>query len=463
MKKLLFITLFNIIFVVNLWGATYFIDYDSGNDSAYGNSTASAWKRAPGMKGFSGRYTHSEGDRFIFKGGVRWPSSVMPWIIQYSGGATNQDYYGVDLTWNNGNSWSRPVFDAEFANLGSSSMGSAILINGKSNITLDNLEVKNLKAYSSWGPALVMIQTGGGIRIQNCYLKDWTINSGLKDDAHGAVIANQNGSVTVTNCIISNSAFKNNGVAIRNATEVSYCKIFDISSALLTVYGKVYNNEIYNMYPSFDAAYHTNLIYFINGSGTGYIFNNYIHHINSVGAFIYPNPCWGGNGTGRIFVYNNVIDAPNSSVPIISFDTEMGIGANCGSGYVLNNTIYSGAIHSRVTNRGGAYLRNWEVKNNHSISNSPEGSVHCYNDSYRGCGGASARAYQNNLIQPPSSASAQGYSSENNFSTIKNDASTVRSGVDLSGYFSSDINSKTRPPSLWDIGAYQYDGSDTCR
>jgi hypothetical protein len=50
--------------------ATYYIDYSAGSDVNNGTSKTTPWQHAPGMTGFSGRYTHQAGDHFIFKGGV---------------------------------------------------------------------------------------------------------------------------------------------------------------------------------------------------------------------------------------------------------------------------------------------------------------------------------------------------------------------------------------------------------
>jgi hypothetical protein len=276
---------------------------------------------------------------------------------------------------------------------------------------------------------------------------------GTTDDAHGAVIGNQNGSLIVTHCIISNSAYKNNGVAIRNSTEVSYCTIFDISSALLTVGGSVYNNEIYNMYASVDPSYHTNLIYMIAGSGTGRIYNNFIHNIYSVGAFIYPNPCWGGNGSGKIYVYNNVIYDLSVGVPLINFDPEMGIGVNCGSAYVYNNTIQNDNLHVRLTTRSGASFKELDIRNNHSITNNSLANTYCYNQNY--CGSATSVISSNNTLMTQAAAAGDGFNLANRFAPTKQDCLTMGAGVNLSNNFNTDINGLSRPIGSWNNGAYQ--------
>ena len=95
--------------------ATYYVDFATGSDSSNGTSKTTSWKRAPGMQGFTGSYSHQAGDRFIFKGGVTWDSSALPLSIAYNGTAGNVDYYGVDQTWYAGGTWKKPLFDANYA------------------------------------------------------------------------------------------------------------------------------------------------------------------------------------------------------------------------------------------------------------------------------------------------------------------------------------------------------------
>jgi len=92
---------------------TYYVDFVGGDDSNSGTSKSTPWKRCPGMVGFAGSYTHAAGDIFTFKGGVTWPSAVLPLTIGYSGTSGNIDEYTVDETWYSGGSWTRPTFDAE--------------------------------------------------------------------------------------------------------------------------------------------------------------------------------------------------------------------------------------------------------------------------------------------------------------------------------------------------------------
>src|SRR5436190_22352592 len=69
------VLLASLVLALNSSATTYYIDYSAGSDSSSGNSKSSPWQRHPFMKGFAGSYSHSAGDRFIFKGGVTWPNA----------------------------------------------------------------------------------------------------------------------------------------------------------------------------------------------------------------------------------------------------------------------------------------------------------------------------------------------------------------------------------------------------
>src|SRR5258706_12755809 len=79
---------------------TYYIDFSSGPDRNAGLRPSPPWKLAPGMTGFAASYRHAAGDKFIFKGGVTWPATVLPLNIKLSGAAGNPDVYAADQSWN---------------------------------------------------------------------------------------------------------------------------------------------------------------------------------------------------------------------------------------------------------------------------------------------------------------------------------------------------------------------------
>jgi hypothetical protein len=91
----------------------YYIDYDAGNDSGSGLSKSSAWKRCPGMTGFTGGYRHQPGDHFVFKGGCVWPADVLPLTIKNSGRDSTIDWYTTDQSWFKGPQWTQPVLSGQ--------------------------------------------------------------------------------------------------------------------------------------------------------------------------------------------------------------------------------------------------------------------------------------------------------------------------------------------------------------
>jgi hypothetical protein len=89
-------------FTMPMFAATYYIDWTAGSDTNNGTSKTTAWKHSPGMTGCANSCsakTPAAGDRFIFKGGVIWPSAAMALVANNSGSNGNPIYYGVDTTW----------------------------------------------------------------------------------------------------------------------------------------------------------------------------------------------------------------------------------------------------------------------------------------------------------------------------------------------------------------------------
>jgi hypothetical protein len=150
------------------WSATYYIDYQSGNDSNSGTDKEHAWERCPGMPGFSGSYSHSSGDIFIFKGGVTWPSVSGQDVltIRYSGASGYEDQYTVDRTWYTGAGWDYPVLDGGNASV------IAISSSNRSNIIIDRLKIYNF-AVDGRG---IQFAGGSNITVRNCWIESHAVN-----------------------------------------------------------------------------------------------------------------------------------------------------------------------------------------------------------------------------------------------------------------------------------------------
>jgi len=93
----------------------WFIDFTGGADTNTGVDEAHPWKHVKGMVGAASTalaHTPVAGDGFIFKGGVTWDQTIGRWDLTGSGNSSNPIYYGIDLTWFTGGSFTRPIFSA---------------------------------------------------------------------------------------------------------------------------------------------------------------------------------------------------------------------------------------------------------------------------------------------------------------------------------------------------------------
>ncbi len=157
-------------------GNVYYVDFIGGSDSNDGLSTSSPWKYAPGMVGFSASYTHQSGDRFVFKGGVTWPSSSLPLTISHSGNSTHYDEYTVDYSWYSGGSWSRPIFDGENIDLSLITFGGDF-----SNIKIKGIRLRN-SAIESGGVRGVIeawLKNADNIIIEDSYIEENLLGHGI--------------------------------------------------------------------------------------------------------------------------------------------------------------------------------------------------------------------------------------------------------------------------------------------
>lgn len=155
--------------------ATYYIDYQSGSDSNNGISTSTPWKRCPGMVGYTGAYTHSAGDKFVFKGGATWPSTVFPFIVKYSGVQANPDIYtGGQLE---GTPWGTgyPVFDGE--DTGNFSSGLITNTGVKQYFTINGIKIIRAGDTTDGSGQAMLFLGGSGITVSNCWLEPNGINA----------------------------------------------------------------------------------------------------------------------------------------------------------------------------------------------------------------------------------------------------------------------------------------------
>ena len=155
MKKYILSLLIILVFAVNAFSATYYIDYSTGLDSNNGTAKATPWKHHPYMATWSGTYSHSAGDVFIFKGGDTWlwtsGDHLFPLTLVAGGSAGNVDTYTSDPTWYVGGSFTLPILDG-----GQQAEGSTVTLGAGNNslitsswynvgyIKIDSLQLQNV-------------------------------------------------------------------------------------------------------------------------------------------------------------------------------------------------------------------------------------------------------------------------------------------------------------------------------
>jgi hypothetical protein len=139
------------LFAVSTPAVTYYVDIVGGSDSntaAQAQSKSTPWAHAPGMQVVAGCLVSGSpaattsinpNDRIVLKGGTgeTWPNACFRWTMA-SGSSGNPTYVGVDQTWFNGGSWTRPVLDAGGI-LIANNFGE--MLNFANNITVDGFEI----------------------------------------------------------------------------------------------------------------------------------------------------------------------------------------------------------------------------------------------------------------------------------------------------------------------------------
>jgi hypothetical protein len=302
--------------------ATYYIDNNAANDAANGTSTATPWKRCPGMTGFAGSYSHSAGDVFIFKGGVTWTSLGIN--ITAGGTAGNHDVYTSDPAWYAGGSWTRPIFS------GNNSQRTLVAMNA-TYVTINNIEMKETfhtvsgTPYSYGGGTISIWGGGNNLTFSNLYIHGWDqtrAGAGTDGQGCGGILnfAPSYGMTNylITNCDIGNPEHGDVGTCLYFPGEVAFSKIHDCPEGILHGGYSVHDNEFYNLGSSYDPAQHNNVIYsdhpngYVGGTYISRIYNNWIH-TGSNPEPIYPNGSQpSGGGTTIWYIYNNYVDVNNA-------------------------------------------------------------------------------------------------------------------------------------------------------
>jgi len=372
-------------------GRTFYIDASAGSNSNFGTKV-SPWKSSPGMQNNTTcsnnivpqqsagvNYTHQAGDHFIFKGGVTWPKECFGMTISGSGSSASTvsgagaaptingaDYYGVDVTWFTGGSFTRPIFD--LANTTPTGTNGAVVTTTGSNITLDDIEIKRSNlvfgtATCSFGN--INTGTSTGVVIDRLYIHDWTdadlthFDGGWHSQA--SICGNIGGvySTKVYNTEMSDAATTASmplGSCFIGVNEVAWSNCHDVAEGALFTHGSFHDNQIHDLDGSplsrlsVSPQWHSNG-YESDGSPPQF-YNNLMYNMN----VDFSELCQ----SFLTVVYNNV-GWNNKTAPIeIDDSSAAGFCAQTTSNktYVFNNTVDGSAAFGggggsyRVLNRG---------------------------------------------------------------------------------------------------------------
>ena len=309
--------------------ATYYIDWSEGNDANDGQSTNSPWQRAPGMPGFAANYVHHPGDRFVFKGGVVWPSSALPMTIVGSGTAESPDTYTTDHNWYAGREWEQPVFD-------SGGTGTLLLKgSGNRHVIINDLALKNVDTAGS--PI-----RSYGIHLENCQEIALTNNRIQPYCWRGILIVGYDGT-TQNNIAIQNNDISDTAVPITigtagtgtviNDVEISGNRIHDLASMI--VYG-VHGDGV-QVFTSFDSD---DLTQSISGRVHGNTFFGSVERSSSVGTAAVTAWIYLAANNGDFLIYNNVLSYSDTPLTANLFKALINVNQNTrGSSQIYNNTM----------------------------------------------------------------------------------------------------------------------------
>jgi len=471
--KLNFIALSLILLARTASATTYYIDFQGGQDSNDGRSMAKPWKHHPYMPNWLGAYSHSPGDRFVFRGSVKWDHTCWPLRITAGGSPLQADYYGADPAWFNGTAFQRPLFNAEFQ------ANQIIVVSGTSYIRIDNLELTGLMAdQDSGGNSSIYLSNSTYVNMTNLKVHNWNHSTAVvtNNGNFGGIYNNPGAGTPISGVVVDHCDIGdpenggNQGSATRFIETLSNSIIHDTSQGILHGGRYVFGNTFYNLGATFDPAEHTNVTYLDQFNGRAeslssgaiiQIYNNIFYdNTASVGA-VYAN--YGTSGSSTMinwYIYGNVVYSNASNCILLDpYNSPDGLMTNV---YIWNNTCEieratTAAI--RVVSRPGTVPPTLlDVKNDHFVF---DGS------GYISCGGTTVCTLASNIVMDHASAAAQGYTKQNRFAPVAPTNATVRTGINLSSMCTAvpGLCSVTAPlvagaglprPSIgaWDIGSY---------
>jgi len=504
------------------FAATYYIDYVSGKDANKGTSMLMPWKRCPGMKGFTGHYSHSAGDKFIFKGGVTWlwtsGDHLFPLTLVAGGSAGNVDTYTSDPTWYVGGSFTLPILDGGQQAEGSTvTLGiSSTLITDYTNkvgyIKIDSLQLQNIgyplsaTGGDGSGTLIRLMGSGSNIEISNCILYPHSV------EAFG--IDNYYNTTNQSNILIHNNTinyagrgviYGEPGYLVNNVQVYSNHWTGDASlqNALYLGAGwhgdglmvgcragcgtdvRMSNIQFYNNKMDGSWSRCTALYYSDGNTSNTLIYNNIFATENTTATtgsggnyFIRFNA--DGNDFGTINILNNTFssDSLASLGHGLNMSGAVGLGtfaSGTSSTVTIENNIFSGLEIDVLASLNGVATLTMD----HNLHNPYTGDG--YGEwavvggiwyKYANLAALHSAGYENHGLGASTYASSYpsfatiptGTPGSGHFQ-LQSNSPAIDAGANLSTTFTTDLLGNTRPTSAntWDIEAYEYEADSLTR
>jgi hypothetical protein len=465
--------------------ATYFIDYSSGADSNNGTSTSTPWKHHPYMNGWTGSYSHSAGDVFVFKRGVTWPSASLGMVITAGGTSGNPDIYESLPSWTTDVSQTNAILDGEYASITFGGFGSLINV-AAANVTINGFEAKRLllqttDTYNANGTGSIAatynsvngVQINTNIVVENCYIHDWKPVSLVQEGDFGGIFFYGSGCIAMNNTIGPGDvpdgytgSPANSGCGVAGG---DYVWSNHIIGCFELVHGGLFEIAYNDLGPaanSFAPGAHCNVIYHDTATGiTTKIYNNKIHDTDTEFQTMLLHVGIGGATNTTTYIYNNI--CWNLTAGIVFDDFGIVNNSNNIVCHVWNNIVVNQFVAAGLRNGGlSNFVYEVDCENNLWINTGASGNFNPFGDYAQQpllFGNMSVRIDKNNLWLQPTAAAILGWAFANQWQTPSVTSANVGSGVNLSSQITAaglpltDISGDARPssPAGWDAGAYQ--------
>lgn len=443
------------MFSATVQAATYYADYVGGDDSNAGTSSGTAWQRSPGMVGFSGSYSHSNGDVILFKGGITWAAAALPLTLANSGASGSVDEYRTATSAEWSGSSGEAIFDGE------GNKNPIIDASGKSYFKLDDLNIIDSGVTD-------VEDNYKGIQLANC--QNFEISNCTITPFNWIAIYTYNSSGTKNNYNIHHNDISDAGMGIVVANVASGAVIDGVN---------IYNNAIHDFDTKLVGSIHGDGIHTwgVGSDATAYITNMLIYNNSFYGNWEPQPPSTGTtawifieHGHNGVKIYNNTFT--HSGTPSATWITNGAIYAARKGAVGTNLEIYNNTISTDPTgvpngisfvDYSALTIRNNiidGVQNGYDITTSSD-----YDIDYS-CIDFTVNAGKIDAVAKDWSA-WQGLGHDGNGIntdpllnadlTLTSSSPAIDIGTDLSGTFTTDKNGVTRAQgAAWDMGAYEF-------